>query len=155
MTDRDSLISRSRAIRALEKLAIFRGITDEECCELLAVCRGTRFDGGERIFREGDPSFSLYILISGAVDIHVEGMGRLHTVRPGEPFGEMGMICQIPRTAEAMAGEDSVALQINKDELDIFLAKFPRIGYNLMKNIAETLSQRLLRSRPKHPALLL
>lgn len=155
MADRESLISRSRAIRALEKLAIFRGISEEECAQLLAICHGAAFEAGRRIFNEGDPSFSLYILISGAVEIHADGMERLHTMRPGEPFGEMGMICQIPRTAAALATEASVTLRIDKDELDIFLGKFPRIGYILMKNIAETLSQRLLRSRPKHPALLL
>ncbi|GAB6042022.1 cyclic nucleotide-binding domain-containing protein [Endothiovibrio diazotrophicus] len=155
MTERDTLISRGRAIHALEKLALFRGISEGECAELLAICHGARFSTAQQIFKEGDPSFTMYVLISGAVEIHAEDAGLLHTMRPGEPFGEMGMICQIPRTAAALAREESVALRINKEEFDIFLAKFPRIGYILMKNITETLSQRLLRSRPKHPAYLL
>jgi CRP/FNR family cyclic AMP-dependent transcriptional regulator len=149
------LVSRSRAIRALEKLAIFHSISNEECAELLSICHGVSFDSDQVVFREGDASFNLFVLISGRVEIHINEVGLLGTIHPGEPFGEMGMICQIPRTATAVAMEPSVALRIDKEEFDIFLGRFPRIGYLLMKNFVETLSQRLLRSRPKHPSYLL
>ena len=153
MVPREELIFRQRAIHALDKLPLFSGISEEECLAVLGICRGVSFEANQIVFKERAASLALYVLLSGKVEVIAEGMRR--TLRAGELFGEMGMICQIPRTATVVALEECAALKINKDEFDIFLGKFPRIGYILMKNIAETLSKRLLESRPRNASDLL
>jgi len=138
-------ISRQRAIGALVKLPLFQGISDDECAAVLDICHGCTYATGELIFTEGAASLDMYVLLKGKVEIHTARGGLLQTLGPGEVFGEMGMICQMKRTAGARAADDCILVKLAKNEFDLFLGRFPRIGYIIMRNLVATLSQRFVR----------
>ena len=70
------------------------------------------FAAGERIFEKGDQAGSLFAVASGSVEISVRSEeGRriiLRHIRPGEVFGEIGMLDNLPRTADAIAHEINI-----------------------------------------------
>lgn len=76
---------------------------------------------GEIIFEEGSHGDWVYVVESGSVELTREVGGKkvvLEVVTPGEIFGEMGFITQLPRTATARAvGETTVGL-IERSYLD-------------------------------------
>lgn len=84
-----------------------------------------RFEAGETIFAEGDPSDHCYRIRSGAVEIRlrVPGVmkrGRSETIAtcgPGELIGEMSVIDQAPRSASAVAVEATVCEAFTADEV--------------------------------------
>jgi putative ABC transport system ATP-binding protein len=65
---------------------------------------------GEVLFRQGDPSDLVYVVLSGAIDIVRElanGDEELLTrLGPGDYFGELGPILSLPRSATARAGAE-------------------------------------------------
>lgn len=138
--------ARARALSALQKLQIFRGLSDEERGKILEICNGYLFFEDEIIFTEGDPSHDLFVLLTGAVDIVASGTGRIGTLRADEILGEMGMICQIPRTATAVVRERAGVLRIGKKEFDALLDREPRLGVTVLRTIVEFLTKRLVRS---------
>lgn len=138
-------IVKSKAINTLKKIPLFHGLQDEEYRELLSICRLSRFDKGEVVFEQGDASYHMYVLLSGVV--MVKGKNKTtFTLQPGEILGEIGLVCNVKRTASAVAAEEAVLLEIDKDDFDLMLGRFPRISAVVMKNIANTLAQRLLKA---------
>jgi NTE family protein len=74
--------------------------------------------GGERLFGEGDPADTLYLLRAGRLGVFGTEAGApqfLGVVRPGEPVGEMAMLAGTSHTAEVVALRDSEILALPRD----------------------------------------
>ena len=84
-----------------------------------------KYQTGEALFREGDPSEHCYKIISGKVEImlDVPGVmkrGRRETIAicgPGELIGEMSVIDGGPRSASAVAAEPTECLAYTAEEI--------------------------------------
>jgi CRP-like cAMP-binding protein len=101
-------------------LAAKRGLFQEQPLSNLEVAflsslSGTRrLESGETIFREGDAGDAMYIVLEGKVVISkfLEGAGveALSILERGEFFGEMALIDEQPRSADASAHEDGAVV---------------------------------------------
>lgn len=79
-----------------------------------------KFSPGEVIFREGDPPGAAYLIESGRIEVSVWQGGErllLSFLGPGDLLGEMAVIDDAPRTAEARASQDSVLTEIKRDQI--------------------------------------
>ena len=75
---------------------------------------------GETLFHEHDPGSSAYLIESGMIRIivgHDDGAMTLADLGPGDLVGEMAMIDDAPRSATAIAVEESVLLVIDREHL--------------------------------------
>ena len=89
---------------------------------------------GQVIFNQGDRSDRCYKVISGAVKIKIasyDSSGALRnivaqTMRHGDVFGEMGIIDDSPRSASAIAVEDTVCVTYTSDEMMDLLESDPK-----------------------------
>lgn len=69
-----------------------------------------RFKSGQVIFKEGDRSLEAYRILTGKVQITIQGEAKpiiLAQLRDGDIFGEMGMVDERPRSASAQAVFDT------------------------------------------------
>lgn len=81
---------------------------------------------GDLLFREDDPADCAYLVEEGWVEIYTERTGwrqSLSLIGPGEIFGEMGVIDGSPRTATAVAAEDSKLLRITVGQFKALLGR--------------------------------
>jgi Cyclic nucleotide-binding domain len=98
------------------------------------------------IFQEGQPGNVGYLVKTGEVTIYkiIDGEKRiLSKLGPGEVFGEMGIVTEVPRTAFAEATEYCELVIIDKETLLDMLKKSPKLIQSitllLMKRLAGTL----------------
>jgi MFS family permease len=70
---------------------------------------------GETVVREGDIGDRFYVIESGALAATFEGR-PLSTMGPGECFGEIALLRDVPRTATVTAIEDSVLQAVERDD---------------------------------------
>jgi MFS family permease len=70
---------------------------------------------GDVVLREGGESDRFYIIESGLVEV-TQGGAVLRREGPGEFFGEIGLLRDVPRTATVTAVEDTVLLELGRDE---------------------------------------
>ena len=73
--------------------------------------REVTLDAGDLVFRQGDPSDLVYVVRSGQIEILREtDSGEEHVVMigPGDYFGELGPMLNLPRSATARATEPTV-----------------------------------------------
>ena len=85
--------------------------------------RGEALDlqGGRALFRQGDPSTSLYFLLSGRLAVvrtTADGDEVVGYIRAGEPVGEMSLLTQEKHSASVFALRDSRILALSYGEFD-------------------------------------
>lgn len=127
----------------LRQVPVFANLTDGELRALAADFVPLTFRQHETILRQGDLGEMLYLIQSGRVRIYVLGEeGQEISVRlmgPGEVFGELALIDDLPRSASAVAMEDTVVLTLSRRAYLYHLRRCPQLALNFMR----TLSTRL------------
>lgn len=107
----------------LSSLALFRGISPEECSAMLApgCTRTADFEKGAVIFRAGDRTGEFGVLLWG--EVHVESCDFwgnrviLHSIPAGHAFAETYALCGEPLMADVTAVLPSRVLFIRLEEL--------------------------------------
>ena len=110
----------------------------------------TTFGKDQVIFREGDNATTMYDILSGKVGIYknygAENEQQIIVMEAGQVFGEMGMIEYYPRSATAVALEDTVVEELGESEIRDYFKTKPEKLLQLMK----VLSQRVRETTQKY-----
>jgi MFS family permease len=69
---------------------------------------------GETIFRQGDHGDGFYIVDSGEIEIEIDGR-EANVLGPGDHFGEIALLRDIPRTATARARKETQLYTLDRD----------------------------------------
>ena len=108
------------------------------------------FGKDQVIFREGDNAETMYDILSGKVGIYknygAKNEQQIIVMEAGQVFGEMGMIEYYPRSATAVALEDTVVEELGESELRDYFKNKPEKLLQLMK----VLSQRVRETTQKY-----
>ncbi len=114
---------------------VFDGVTSE--------ANWVRLRGGEVLFRQGDPSDSLYAVVHGRLQAVIQRAdGAPPLIKPiprGTCVGEMGVLTDKPRSATVKAVRDSELIRLPKAEFSTLLDRSPQIAAALAKTLAERL----------------
>ena len=95
-----------------------------------------RFRAGEVIFRKGDAGDVLYVIGEGEIEL-VMGEHVAVRLREGDMFGEMSIIDQEPRSADAAAVTDVVLFPINRGLFLVLVQDTPHFALEVMKSLAD------------------
>ena len=96
----------------------------------------TRYDKGKIIMVAGQTGALMYVVLEGRVAISIRG-ALVQYVGPGGVFGEMALVDQSPRSANATAETDCVLLGINRHVFLNLVKSDPLFGASLLGAVAE------------------
>jgi CRP-like cAMP-binding protein len=123
-----------------------------------------QYEPGEVIFRENDIGEIAYVIVSGRVEV-LKNLGgqNIHIayIGAGEPFGEMSMIDEKPRSATIVAVERTTVHELHRDDFVYNLRTHPELAISLLKVLFERLREadasilQLYRSHPEIAASFL
>jgi CRP-like cAMP-binding protein len=116
----------------LRAVAILAPLPDDAQEAIAAATRIHRYGKGETILRRGAAGDSMFVVHSGDVSVRVNdpdetGAHEVATLGPGSVFGEMALLTGERRTADIVALDDVVALEIGKDSLQPVLQRHPEL----------------------------
>jgi CRP/FNR family cyclic AMP-dependent transcriptional regulator len=130
---------------------IFEGMTKEQL-ELIAGCAyNTGFKAGERIFREGDPADTFYLVRKGRVALSTHAPARgsvvIETLDPGEIVGWSWLFPPHVWHFDARAMDEVRAVAFDGACLRGKCEGDHTLGYELMRRFAGVMIDRLLHTR--------
>lgn len=126
-------------VRLLRNISLFSSLSDAEL-EVLAGRLGQRtFGRGVIIFHKESPGDTTYIIESGKVRIFVlSESGQEISVRicgAGEVFGELSMLDGLPRSAGAMAMEETHVLTLQREDVQELLDAYPHMARGVITTL--------------------
>jgi len=138
---------------ALANMNLFNGLAPEGLERIAAIAGEETHVPGSFVFREGDLGDKLYLILEGKVRISrdLPGMGEeaLAVLGPGEAFGEMSLIDDTPRSADARVHERCRLLVITREAFEDLLFVHKDLAYEILWNFVKTLSGRLREANDK------
>ena len=142
---------------AIDSIALFAGLTPEQCRKVEAQIHPMHFDQGQRIFTRGEAGDMFFVLARGTVSVLVPGAGgapiRVSCIGPGQFFGEMAVLGDGRRSADVVADERVVCYGITADALRALGAEDPAISARILGNMAREFTGRMQRANAMISAL--
>ena len=93
---------------------------------------------GDFLFREGDKRDKMYVLLEGEVDVRL-GDYVVETARAGALIGEMALIDDSPRAANAVAKTACRLAAIDQRRFHFLVQQHPHFATHVMKELADRL----------------
>ncbi len=137
----------------LRHVPLFEKLDDEELAILAQQVELKKFATRQRIYKMGDPGQRGYLMISGKVEVATvdEDHQELVIDEPthGEFFGFAAMLDQMPHQTTATALEETVCVEVDRDDIATLLQKKPMAGMDMMAVLGRQFhaSQALVRLR--------
>jgi CRP/FNR family transcriptional regulator, cyclic AMP receptor protein len=137
----------------LRQIPLFALLDDDEMAVLAAQVEIKKFAARQRIYKIGEPGRHAYVMMSGAVrvttvdedhqEVLVDSPGR------GDFFGFASMLDDTPHQTTALAMEETVCLEVSRDDIVVLLQRKPMAGMDMLTVVSRQFhaSQQLVRLR--------
>jgi CRP-like cAMP-binding protein len=131
----------------LKKVALFEGLTQGQLAKVAQIAQSRSYPGSAFLFHEGEAGQEMYVITEGRVRIskNVPGIGEeaLAILEAGQYFGEMAVIEDTPRSADAIAHTPCTVWVIERARLEQLMFTDKDLAYVLLWTFVRTLSERL------------
>ncbi len=137
----------------LANIRMFDHLDEVDRTSLANVIDELKVAKGQTLFQAGDPGDSLFIVVSGEIELFIKDtVGQkivLHAAQPGDMFGELAMLDSGPRTATALALFDSEVLVLDRDDLTLLFQRKPETALHMLASLTGLMrkADALLRTR--------
>ncbi len=105
----------TEALRLLQPISFFAPLPAPTLERLASQAVPVDISAGTEVVREGDPGDRFYVIESGRFEVAVDG-AKTGELGPGEFFGEIALLRNVPRTATVKAVADSKLLALGRHE---------------------------------------
>jgi len=140
-------------VETLRSVPLFRALDDNAAFDLCNLLTVREEPSGTPLFYRGDPGDAMYLIETGRVRISVKDAdghdATLAEFRDGEFFGEMAILDEQPRSADATIVADTRLAVLSRDDFRAFLHKNPDIALGMLTAMTYRLrrTDELLRHR--------
>jgi len=156
-------MDRETKLRLLRKSSLFAALPITGQNEILTQAAERSFRKGQAIFQKGDVGSFMMVVVRGRVRISdTSPAGReifLNLIDAGEVFGEIALVDEKPRSADATAAEDTLLMVVERRHFVPWLQSSHELALRLidilcerLRNTTEALGNRTMLNVPERLA---
>ena len=120
----------------LRSTDLLRSLPEAQLRRLVDECAEITLEPGECVFEEGEQGNSLYVVLSGKVEISKQGK-RIAEGHAGQYFGEMALIEKKVRSATLTALGEVVVLEIPEPQYLTYITRHPDALLALLRTLSD------------------
>ena len=150
--------TRDPRLQLLKNVVLFKDLSMRDLAMVNSLMHERCYIADEVIFDEGEEGQGLFLVLSGRVKIVLPANENalLLELGPGAFFGEVALLDQSVRTAQARAIEDTQIVALFRAEfyslLETHSAIASRISFQLARVLAARLRQAVINAEQRHQA---
>lgn len=122
---------------------LVHGLKPEVIEQIEQMAEMKAFLAREFLVKCGERSSDLYVILDGTVLVCTPGGDELAQIGPGSVLGEVALVDDQPRSADAVCRGLVKVAKLPAKELRSFMAKNTDAGFIMLANLARVLSNRL------------
>jgi diguanylate cyclase (GGDEF)-like protein len=137
-----------------EGIPLFKGLSHTQVHYIIMAGSLTEIDTGKILFHKGEPSDSMYAIVSGALDVldpdsddesdrKRSGHKLINQIKTGDVLGEMGFLRSVPRSATVVATQPVELLKINWKMIKRLQWLYPPTAQRFFFNLVTLICDRL------------
>jgi diguanylate cyclase (GGDEF)-like protein len=137
-----------------EGIPLFKGLSRTQVHYIIMAGSLTEIDAGKILFHKGEPSDSMYAIVSGAMDVldpdsndksdlELGSHKLINQLKSGDVLGEMGFLRSVPRSATVIATQPVELLKINWKMIKRLQWLYPPTAQKFFFNLMTLICDRL------------
>ena len=133
-------------LRIVRQLPLFATLSRRELRVVDSLLHERRYLKGEVVFDAGEQGQALYVIVAGRVLICRQGQpdtGRIAELDAGVVFGELALLDNAPRAAQARAAEDCVLASLSRADFESLLDTHAIAASKIALQLARQLGRQL------------
>jgi uncharacterized membrane protein len=137
----------------LKHVPLFALLDEDETAVLAGQVELKKFAPRQRIYKIGEPGGQAYVMVSGTVRVTTVDQDHQEVVidepQHGEFFGFASMLEQTPHQTTAIALDETVCLEVDRNDISVLLQRKPLAGMDMLTVLGRQFhaSQQLVRLR--------
>jgi CRP-like cAMP-binding protein len=133
-------------IQFLKTVPFFDRLSNRQLKSVSDIMFERTYETDESIFEEGQPGAALFLILEGkvAIEIYREiSTTRLAVLESGAFLGEMALLDETPRSANAQALERTRTLALYRNDLNELVLRDPKTACQIYRSLAGMIADRL------------
>jgi CRP/FNR family cyclic AMP-dependent transcriptional regulator len=147
-SSRQTVSEQPHLLDYIKSSPLAQDLTERDCGFLETVMTRRTLEKDQYLFREGEDSDTLYLVVSGRLAVTKDVPGEsvvLHVLGPGMLTGEMGFVDGTKHIANIVALEPTTVLSLRREAFETLVPEHPNMTYHVMRAIIRLVHSTLKR----------
>lgn len=134
--------------KVIQQSSLGKELEEQDCNTLTSIMQIRTYQDGEDLVKEGDTDHTLFLLVSGKLQVIVDNAGQemiMYTIQPGESAGTRAFVDRTPRTATLRAVGECRVYTMEPERFETLLDSHPHLVYKVMRAIFRITHVNLMR----------
>ncbi|MFC1512151.1 Crp/Fnr family transcriptional regulator, partial [Candidatus Latescibacterota bacterium] len=140
---RELLVNMEDIIARYSKIPLFKNFTSKQMGKILRICSKKKIPNNYNIYRVGQESKDMYILLKGLIKVLLSDGQVWSKVAPFGAIGETRLFNYEYISGDIIAGTECIVLQITKQELFRIFETDKDLYNKMLLNIIGNLAEKL------------
>jgi len=120
----------------LKSIDLFSEIPENDLLTLAMEFETIQYSSNKVVINQGDIGTSMYVLISGEVDVNIDGK-VVATLGEKNIFGELAIFDPEPRSATILTTKDTTLFKIESDVIYDLISKYSNVARGIIKILSK------------------
>jgi CRP-like cAMP-binding protein len=122
-------------VEAMKTVPLFENCSRKDLEQVARLADELDFPAGKTLIREGERGYECFVVLDGEVE--VSRRGQKVPRQGGDVFGELALVCDVPRTATVTTTSPVRALVLGAREFRTLMQEHPAIQTRILERLAE------------------